>query len=725
MRIRNSLLCLICTLFLSAALFPQSPEPSANSTTDRKRIGLALSGGGALGLAHIGVLMYFEQHRIPVDLIAGTSMGGLVGGLYSTGLDASELNRIALSSDWNDLLRAAPKFEDRPVAEKQEWNRATSGLTLHLGRRLSLPPGLNPGQALALLLSRYTAPYSHVQSFDQLPVPFRSVATDLVSGDAFVLQRGSLSLAMRATMALPGVFTPVKWDNAVLVDGGIVDNIPTDVVKDMGADVVIAVSLETPGVKAEDLNNLGAILRQAVTVSVLQNERRSLKLADVIIPVKFGNLTSGDYEQAYQIISLGYKTAESNAAALHQYQLSQEAWDAYVHERESRVKRTPISGEVVAVESPQKSILTDARDEVSRKLSGDVTVEKLEDTLTGMTAATGLPAAFYGVAANRKAFEIQLEERPSRTVLLRPTLFTQISSGEPSRTRLRIDWTTIWKNSYKSRLLGDITIGYDPALRAEYYKPIGGSAYFVAPGFVLQREHVQSYVGTKDLDKVRDRFAGTFYAGLGTWRFVQLRFGAIGGYDRYESRVDLDGVVARSSPFVNPEVVGVFNNQDSGSLPSRGLRINASAGYSFRDSPYPYLRWDFSRFYRLPKSFSAFVLGQGGTSFGTKLSYYDQFTAGGFGQLGAYRYQEFHANTLVLGGGGALYRIPRFERTQWRPAIAAWYEAGRFDEGSLGWSTHQSTSIGTFVSTPLGVTGLTVSLDEDGRARLRFSVGVF
>ena len=178
-----------------------------------------------------------------MDRIVGTSIGGLLGGLYATGHDTASLEQIVRETDWEDLLRTAPKFEDRPVAEKQEWNRITGRYSLQLAKGFALPAGLNPAQSLVLLLSRETAAYADVQNFDDLPIPFRCVATDLLSGEAFVLDRGYLTKALRATMAIPGVFTPVEWEGRVLSDGGLVNNLPTDVVKAMGAEVIIGVCL--------------------------------------------------------------------------------------------------------------------------------------------------------------------------------------------------------------------------------------------------------------------------------------------------------------------------------------------------------------------------------------------------------------------------------------------------------------------------------------------------
>src|SRR5208337_3523120 len=140
----------------------------------------------------------------------------------------------------------SPPFADQPIADKQKWHRTFGDLTLRFGKRFSLPSGLNPGESLSLLLSRSTMGYANVSDFDQLPTPFRCVATDLVSGNSVALAKGSLPVAMRATMALPGIFTPVKLDNMVLVDGGVLQNTPVDAVREMGADIVIAIALETP-----------------------------------------------------------------------------------------------------------------------------------------------------------------------------------------------------------------------------------------------------------------------------------------------------------------------------------------------------------------------------------------------------------------------------------------------------------------------------------------------
>ncbi len=694
----------------------------------RRRIGLALSGGGARGLAHIGVLRFLEEHRIPIDRIAGTSMGGLVAGLHATGQSSADLEKIARNASWSDLLRSAPSYEDRPVAEKQEWNRISGQWTLRFGKRLSFPAGINSGQQLALLLSRETIAYSDVHSFDDLPIPFRCVATDLLSGDAFVLREGSLPKALRATLALPVVFTPVEWNGRVLIDGGLVNNLPTDVVREMGADFVIAITLQTPSIERAQLNTLTNILRQSVNIAMLQNERRNTQLADLLVAVPLDNMMLLDFGNVAADIESGYKAAQQNAVALKALSLSPQEWDEYLRIKNSRRRTSPTSGPLVAVRSPQANIQENATYELSRKSGGLVSEDKLEANLTGLTAAAGLPSASYGWQngpENKEGYRIDLEPRPDHQLLLRPSIFYGFSNGEPDRFTLRLNTTTILKDAYKSRFLTDLFIGYNPGIRFEYYHPFDGSSLFIAPGFSLQRTAYSSYNGPVRTDSTRNRFAGSLYLGIGTWRYGQLRMGAQAGVDSYSEQLTLDSVVAKSTAFVNPEIVGILNTQDSGELPSRGTRINGSLGWSARDHSFPYLKTDFDHFQPLRDKFSVFTLGRVDSGFGRKLTFYDQFTAGGLTYLDAYRFQEFHANSALAAGGGLIYRGLNLKNAAFRPFVATWYAVARLDLSQQGWQTRQSTSVGMFAPTPLGITGLILSLNEKGEARFRLSLGSF
>jgi NTE family protein len=704
-----------------AVVLAQIPAP------ERQKIALALSGGSALGLAHIGVIKYFEEHHIPIDYITGTSMGALVGGFFASGTSASQLEQIALGTDWNELLTTNPRFVSQPVVEKQRWNKPSGTLALRLGRHFSLPSGLSSGESIALLLSRYTAAYSNLDTFDRLPIPFRCVATDLVSGAAVVLDRGSLPKALRASMALPGVFSPVEWGDKVLVDGGLAENLPVEPARAMAPDVVIAVSFE--GKHASQFTSLSSVLWQTVNIAVRQNEQRSAALADLVIRVQTGDLSAMDFEEAQQLIHKGYDAAQAQAAQLAKFTLPPRQWEQYLTTRRRRIRNLPTKGVVVAVDSPQTAVREAATRDLFRELGTDaVSKDELEYVLSGITAASALPGAYYewqDQTGELKGYRVELMPRRSTLFLLRPELAFELSSNEPNRSAITMGASVVPLSAYKSRFLGRINVGYDPEIRTEYYHVIHGSPYFVSPGISIKRYNVNFYDGTTSFDFQRVRTAGSFRAGVGTGRFAQASLGIQVGYDSYGQPLTANHIRAQSGPFTNLDANWIYNTQDSSALPTRGTLLEGSLGYSFRRNSFPYLRNDFSTFHPLNGRTSLFVASEQASSFGKEISFYDQFTYGGIGQLEAYRYQEFHANTLFSARGGAFFRPWKARLWSMEPQLAGWYEVARLDLGISGWQTHQSTSVGAFVASPIGTLRVALSFSERGKVRPRLSIGRF
>src|SRR5256884_6533290 len=294
---------------------PGGPIVAESKTAPRPRpkIGVALEGGGALGLAHIGVLKWFEEHHIPVDYVAGTSMGGLVGGFYAAGMNPDELKTLIEGLDWRKILGDRPLYEDLSFRRKEDQRAYPNSLIFGLRHGLSLPAGLNAGHQIGLLIDRVTLPYDEVPSFDALPVPFRCVATDLVSRKAYVFKDGSLAVALRATMSIPGAFSPVHDGKAVYVDGGLLNNLPTDVVRQMGAEIVIAVHLEKAPVEAKDIQSVFGVLNNSVRVVLEENELRSLAQADAVVSVPLSEYNTVDYTKSAQIMQRGYEAANSRA----------------------------------------------------------------------------------------------------------------------------------------------------------------------------------------------------------------------------------------------------------------------------------------------------------------------------------------------------------------------------------------------------------------------------
>src|SRR3984885_11551589 len=230
-------LLLICTLLSSC--YSASQEGAKPSTGGHPKLGIVLEGGGALGLAHIGVLQWMEEHRIPVSYVAGTSMGGLVGGIYATGRSPAGEREITNGINWNEVLRGQTPFQDLSFRRKQDAHEVPNSLEFGLAKGLQFPGGFNSGQQVSLILDRVALPYSELKSFNDLPIPFACVATALVSGKPHVFRSGPLALALRSTMSLPGIFTPVRNDGHVFADGGLLNNIPIDAAKEMGDEIVL------------------------------------------------------------------------------------------------------------------------------------------------------------------------------------------------------------------------------------------------------------------------------------------------------------------------------------------------------------------------------------------------------------------------------------------------------------------------------------------------------
>src|SRR5580698_5065914 len=305
-------LLLSCILLSTSIGVPQeAPKPAP---AGRPKLGIVLEGGGALGLAHIGVLQWMEEHRIPVSYVAGTSMGGLVGGIYATGRSPAEVKEITNTIDWDDVLRGQTPFQDLSFRRKQDAHEVPNSLEFGLRKGLQFPGGFNSGQQVTLILDRVALPYSELKSFNDLPIPFACVATDLVSGKPHVFRSGPLSLALRSTMSLPGIFTPVRSGDHIYADGGLLNNIPIDVAKEMGADIVIGIHLETAPLDPKtDLSSFG-VLGQSISVMSAVNVLHSMEQADLLVTVPLQKYTTLDYNKADAIIKLGYDAAASKAS---------------------------------------------------------------------------------------------------------------------------------------------------------------------------------------------------------------------------------------------------------------------------------------------------------------------------------------------------------------------------------------------------------------------------
>ncbi len=302
---------LFLVVFSTLCLFPcVRALPAFDTPAGKPKVGLALSGGGAKGLAHIGVLKILEEAGIKVDYISGTSMGSIIGALYAIGYDAESLEKMAMEQDWEQLLTDEVSRRSLSIEEKEEDGKYVGSFPIREGK-IGLPTGLVAGQKLAVLISRLTLPVHHTNDFNAFPIPFLCVATDLETGEAVVFDKGFLPDVLRASMSIPSIFTPVEIDGRLLVDGGLVNNFPVSDVRRMGADIVIGVDVTAPLYKKEELNSLIKVMEQSISFRGSASTEQQQKLCDILIRPDIEGYTTTSFKAAESLIAAGERSARA------------------------------------------------------------------------------------------------------------------------------------------------------------------------------------------------------------------------------------------------------------------------------------------------------------------------------------------------------------------------------------------------------------------------------
>lgn len=308
---QNRFFCILFVFCFSAILQAHGQQ----AENERPKIGLVLSGGAAKGIAHIGVLKVLEEAGLTVDYIGGTSMGSIVGALYAMGYDAKTLENLVLKQDWSYLLGDEVAISNLSIEEKEESRRYF--LSFQAERfRPKLPSGLRSGQNISLLLSGLAWPYQDIDDFSNLPIPFLCIATDIVEGEQVILDKGYLPDAIRASMAIPTIFTPVEIDDRLLVDGGMVNNFPVKEVRDMGADILIGSDCGFRAFKKDEIKSLTAVLEQSLYIMASEKSQAGKELCDILIEPEFRDNAAIDFAKSGELIKIGEKAARKQFVAL-------------------------------------------------------------------------------------------------------------------------------------------------------------------------------------------------------------------------------------------------------------------------------------------------------------------------------------------------------------------------------------------------------------------------
>jgi len=655
----------IC-LFLGAALFgvssPVTQEPPA--PPKEPKIGLVLEGGAALGLAHIGVLRWLEENRIPVRYVAGTSMGGLVGGLYATGNSPDDIQRIIDGIDWDVVLRGEVPYQDLSYRRKQDAVEYPNGMEFGIRGGIRFPEGFNSGHQVGLILDRVALPYSQVNDFNDLPIPFACVATDLVSNKPRVFRSGSLTQALRSTMSLPGIFTPVRAKDAVYVDGGLLDNLPVDVAQQMGAEITIAVHLETQPLGAnEPLSSVG-VLGRSISVVVASNELRSIQQADILVSVPLAKFSSTDYAKSAEIIRLGYEAAKGKASVLSRFSVDEATWQDYLAGRNAR-KRSVSEPQFVEVTGTSPRLAKEIEEQMSSSVGKPIDTAKLENQLTYLTGDGRFSNIGYQITERdgKSGLRVQAMEKEFSPPSVRPLIVIDGNEYDQVQFLVGARITFMDVGTFGSEWRNDVVLGSEHALRSEFYRPFGEKRrFFVAPqGFVFNSQ-LNYYKANSLLAQYRNREGGgAFDVGYAASRSSELRVGYAGAYQRLYPKIGdlsygtLEGRVGTTS------IRYRIDHRNDPVIPTKGFDgIFTSAWFDTNPgatSGFPVSETQWMWFQPLSRISSLFGKVSGGSTYTYHHVGFPPFQIGGGPDLLAYGKNEFITNQYALFKAGYLRKL--------------------------------------------------------------------
>jgi NTE family protein len=736
-------LAIVATAWLAAglALHPYSrafaAEKAVPGAAPAPRIGLALSGGGARGIAHIGVLKVLEELRVPVHCVVGTSMGAIVGGAYASGSSAARLEEMVRQADWDDVFRDQPprteisirrKADDYKTLFAPEYGLKDGGLVL--------PKGVVAGVAIEAFFRTLTSTAIGIDDFQKLPIPFRAVAADIETGEAVVLERGSIALAMRASMSVPGALAPVEIDGRLLVDGGIANNLPIDLARKVCADVVIAVNISTPPLKRAEITSVlstaGQLLNFLGKVNV-DEQLKSLGSGDVLIAPDLGDISAGSFERSADAIRIGEEAARKMADALRRYSLPPEQ---YATLRQTQILEPKALGSVDEI-----------RFEGLRRTSPDVLYPLMNsrpgEPLTEEELSADL-RRIYGRGDYESVDYHILEEPGGRVAIVRP----REKDWGPDYLRFGIGFATDFQGdnifnllvSYRKTALNRMggewltegQIGQHTYLLTEFYQPVHERGrFFVAPYARIGESTTGIFVGE---DRVAEYLVQEGRAGLdggvvlGTWG--EARLGA--QWRRVDAKVDTGSPVL---PRAEETTAGVraqllVDQVDHAWFARSGYRITGSAFVARESlgSDRDYERVEGQVGGAVSWGNHTFNLSvSGGSDLHSDAPPYEAFTLGGPLRLSGYRINEFAGNRTGLG------RLMYYNRALKLPALlvpgayaGASIEAGQMHDrldGSPDQGTIWSGSLFIAADTFAGPIYFGIGIGENGRSSLYLLFG--
>ena len=650
-----------------AVLAAQVDTGATDVVSQRPRIGLVLAGGGAKGGAHVGVLKVLEEQRVPIDCIAGTSMGALIGAGYASGLPAADLEAFVTSIDWPSVVGGVGRRSRQPIEEKRLETAASSNFALGVQQgQIVTPGGLTDTSAIDDLLRSYVARARMEPDFDKLPIPFRAIATDMVTGEMVVLKSGDLATAMRASMAIPGAFAPVTGDGYILADGGMVRNIPIDIARETCADVVIVVNLVEPSTPPERLVQATQLLARSMDVMLQANEIAQLKTMterDIRIDVPMGDIGTADFTRVPETIPLGESAARLVADRLATLALPEQEYTAW------RVRVTTQQ----AVDTRVADIRVEGLNRVSAEYLRQFTEIEPGDTvdIAAISADASRMSALDAIESVAYRFEGDLDNptlvwMPRETAIgsdvLRPSLGMYASGGGSLSFVLGVQHVRHWLNPRGGQWRNNVQVGYETLLTSSLYQPFDmAQRYFVEPGLFAVRTAEDLY---NDGDRVATyRFVdlgGRIDFGLNIGRTAQMRLGYVMTERRAEAQTGLSELPEIDTRDAGLAVSALYDSRNASTFATDG--VAAAIEYQYADDALGGDR-DWERIEGGVRT--AIPVGKhvmwlslaGGADLGDELPADRAFSLGGPSTLPAYQLDELRARSYALANVNFLWRI--------------------------------------------------------------------
>lgn len=710
---------------------------TGSAEEERPKVGLVLGGGGALGFAHIGVLKVLEEQQIPIDYIAGTSMGAIVAGMYASGLSPEEIEHRFTELDWWEVLRDRSPHQYLAYRRKQENERYMGAEFGFNHWKFQFSPGIAQGQKLNNILETFALNSAGITDFDKLNIPYRAIATDLRTGESVALNRGSLATAMRASMAVPGAFTPVRMGDRVFVDGGILNNIPVDVVKEMGADLIIAVDVgESASQKSEqsDFRSLREVIGRTYTIMQRPDQEKKLTLANLIIAPDLKGFSPTQFHKVSELIPQGYAAADQLRDQLAAYSAETNSFTAFLKSQRLKHNQTIIISDIEVIGNEDVSEKT-IRYRIQSE-PGPLDLNTVSQDLLRIHGMGNFQTATYDLKPNGNEYALlyRTREKYWGPGFMRFGLKFEMATDASVLWSLLFNYTRTQLNPLGGEVRLDLEGGgHQRLLEAEWYQPISMSGrFFFAPAFALSDQDIDLYFENESIAEVDQQKAyGTFDLGLSGFEFGEARIGMIGGYawdEGHSGAISLGGL---DEPVVGFTTQFRLDQLDDPVFPTKGYRVeidglfadeNLGSGQSFdRLDSHAIVPFTHGKHTLLPKvSF--------GTSFGTDLPFYSIFHIGGMDNFAGYAPYQLFGNYYGIMSLGYRYRLGQLPPTLGNGVFAlaridagnAWFNSSdvRFDDLNYG------VMVGLGADTILGRCIISLGKAEElSSMRLYFSLG--